>query len=88
MLAVSAFFASHRGGVELVAEAQARALTRQGCEVRLLACDVSSPPADGQDGPLFESLPASNFTERFFNFPWPTPGMWRRADDYGAGRSK
>lgn len=75
VLAVSAFFASHRGGVELVADALARALSRCGCDVTLLACDVSPPPVASDDGLRSQALPASNFAERRLGFPWPAPGL-------------
>jgi glycosyltransferase involved in cell wall biosynthesis len=74
LLVVSAYFESHRGGVELVAAAQSRALAGQGCEVDLLACGVSPAPDPAEGAVSTVSLRASNFTERWLRFPWPLPG--------------
>ena len=72
---VSAFFESHRGGVELVAGALARALAAKGCDLRLLACSVSPPPQDHAAGVRSVAVPASNFAERRLGFPWPAVGL-------------
>lgn len=75
ILVVSAYFESHRGGVELVAARLARELAAQGGEVRLLACAVSPPPPPREAGVRSDPLLASNFTERHLGFPWPLPGL-------------
>ena len=42
----SAYFESHRGGIEIVAGRLARELRRQGVEVTWFATNATPPPAD------------------------------------------
>jgi len=79
----SAYFESHRGGIEIVAGRLARELQRQGAEVTWFATG-DTPPPDRSSG-CGASLPISawNMTERRFGVPLPLPGpagvaaIWR-----------
>lgn len=79
----SAYFESHRGGIEIVAGRLARELRTRGVDVTWLASDASPPP-DAKAG-AGKALPVSawNITERRFGVPLPLPGpaglaaIWR-----------
>ncbi len=79
----SAYFESHRGGIEIVAGRLARELQRRGAEVTWFATDSSLPPQAGSG--IAASLPiqAWNITERRLGIPLPLPGpagiaaIWR-----------
>jgi glycosyltransferase involved in cell wall biosynthesis len=79
----SAYFESHRGGIEIVAGRLARELQRRGAEVTWFATDSSLPPQTGSG--IAASLPiqAWNITERRLGIPLPLPGpagiaaIWR-----------
>lgn len=79
LLTVTAFFESHRGGVEIVAGALARALGARGLDVTWLATNATPPPQDLNA----RALSAWNIAERRLGFPWPLPGpramgaIWR-----------
>lgn len=83
VLIATAYFESHRGGIEIVAGRLARELQRQGARVTWVASD-SSPPPDAASG-CGASLPISawNITERSLGVPLPVPGpkgvasIWR-----------
>jgi len=69
LVAVTNYFESHRGGVEIVAGALARGLTERGLDVRWLAAACDPPPAEGR----FQSKPLSvwNIAERRLGVPFP-----------------
>lgn len=79
----SAYFESHRGGIEIVAGRLARELQRRGAEVTWFATHTSPPPegASGCGRPL--PIGAWNITERRLGVPLPLPGagavaaIWR-----------
>lgn len=68
----SHYFASHRGGVEIVADELYRGLSERGQEVVWLAGDVTPPPeAEGKSRAV--GLPVLNFVEKKFGLPLPIP---------------
>jgi glycosyltransferase involved in cell wall biosynthesis len=71
----SAYFESHRGGIEIVAGRLARELQRGGAEVTWFAADASPPPPTGPECGAFLSVGAWNITERRFGLPLPLPGL-------------
>ncbi len=79
----TAYFESHRGGIEIVAGRLARALGHNANAVTWLATDATPAPTaeDGCGQPM--SISAWNITERRFGFPLPLPGprgvaaIWR-----------
>lgn len=79
----TAYFESHRGGIEIVAGRLARELSRCGDAVTWIATDATPGPSadDGCGTPV--SLAAWNVTERRLGFPLPLPGtrsmsaIWR-----------
>lgn len=75
---VTHFFASHRGGIEIVAGRSAQELVTLGMDVTWLATDASPPPDGGPTRSV--SLRASNLTERLLGIPFPLlfPGAIRR----------
>src|SRR5262249_6973431 len=79
----TAYFESHRGGIEIVAGMLARELRRLGAVVTWLASDASSPPAPAMACGLARPIPAWNVTERRLGVPLPLPGpkgiatIWR-----------
>lgn len=83
VLLASAYFESHRGGIEIVAGRLARELERSGAMVTWLAADATPPP-DAADGcGTARAIAAWNVTERRLGFPLPIPGpggaaaIWR-----------
>ena len=85
LLLVSAFYEAHKGGIERVAGALARALVARGVAVHWLAADASPPPEPGP-GPqsaarlTTDPIPAWNGIERRLGVPVPIWGFggWRR----------
>ena len=80
----TAYFESHRGGIEIVAGSLARELQRRGAEVTWFATDSSPPPATTGSGCCASlSIGAWNITERRLGLPLPLPGprgiatIWR-----------
>ena len=79
----TAYFESHRGGIEIVAGRLARELRQHGCEITWLASNATPPP-DGEAG-CGGALPVAawNITERRLGIPMPLPGpaglaaIWR-----------
>jgi glycosyltransferase involved in cell wall biosynthesis len=80
----TAYFESHRGGIEIVAGMLARELQRLGAEVTWFASDASPPPAPDLGCGVSRPIPAWNFTERRLGVPLPLPGpggvaiIWRQ----------
>jgi len=82
----TAYFETHRGGIEIVAGGLARELQRQGAEMTWVAADSSLPP-DAASG-CGASLPISawNIAERSLGVPLPLPGpkgvatIWRKVE--------
>lgn len=72
ILMASHYFASHKGGVEIVAGALFKGFTEKGQEVTWMASDVTPPP-----GPMGRSnaasLPVLNFVEDKMGLPFPIP---------------
>jgi glycosyltransferase involved in cell wall biosynthesis len=79
----SAYFESHRGGIEMVAGRLARELQRRGAEVTWFATDSSLPPHSGSGIAASRPISAWNITERKLGIPLPLPGpagitaIWR-----------
>jgi glycosyltransferase involved in cell wall biosynthesis len=79
----SAYFESHRGGIEIVAGRLARELQRQGAEITWFATGDSPPPERGSGCGASLPISAWNITERKFGVPLPLPGprgiasIWR-----------
>jgi glycosyltransferase involved in cell wall biosynthesis len=72
ILMASHYFASHKGGVEIVAEALFQGLTDQNQQVVWMAGNASqSPQAIGRSRAV--SLPISNFVEEKTGLPFPIP---------------
>ena len=69
----SAYFESHRGGIEIVAGRLARELERQGAEVTWFAADASPPPERNSGCGASVSIGAWNVTERRLGLPLPLP---------------
>jgi glycosyltransferase involved in cell wall biosynthesis len=82
VLLATAYFDSHRGGIEIVAGRLARELQRRGVDVTWLATDATAPPTEPGGGQAL-SVPAWNVAERRLGFPLPLPGpagvaaIWR-----------
>ena len=80
VLLATAYFDSHRGGIEIVAGRLARELQRRGTDVTWLATDATPPDADGI---RTLAVAAWNVAERRLGFPLPLPGpaavtaIWR-----------
>lgn len=80
VLLATAYFDSHRGGIEIVAGRLARELQRRGAEVLWLATDATPPVVEGGKA---LAIPAWNGAERRLGFPLPLPGprgmaaIWR-----------
>lgn len=75
ILLATAYFESHRGGIEIVAGRLARELQRAGAAVTWLATDATPPPRDGDGCGVARSIPAWNITERRVGVPLPVPGL-------------
>jgi glycosyltransferase involved in cell wall biosynthesis len=82
----SAYFESHRGGIEIVAGRLARELQRCGAEVTWFAADASPPPERSSGSGTSVSIGAWNVTERRLGLPLPLPGprgvatIWREVE--------
>jgi len=75
ILVGSAYFESHRGGIEVVAGRLAREFRRTGDSVAWMAADATSPPACNSVCDRAVPLRAFNGTERWFGIPLPVPGF-------------
>jgi len=79
----SAYFESHRGGIEIVAGRLARQLQRRGAQVAWFATDGSPPPETASSCGVSLPIGAWNITERRLGLPLPLPGprgvatIWR-----------
>jgi glycosyltransferase involved in cell wall biosynthesis len=73
VLLATAYFDSHRGGIEIVAGRLARELQRLGTDVTWLATDATPPPTEPGGGEAL-SVSAWNVAERRLGFPLPLPG--------------
>jgi glycosyltransferase involved in cell wall biosynthesis len=79
----SAYFESHRGGIEIVAGRLARELQRRGSEVSWFASDSSLPPQASCGIAACLPIRVWNITERRLGIPLPLPGpsgiaaIWR-----------
>ncbi|HET9516521.1 MAG TPA: glycosyltransferase family 4 protein [Actinoplanes sp.] len=76
VLIVSSYFPPHVGGVEVVAERQARLLTRAGHDVVVATCrsEPAAPGSERQDGFTVHRLPASTIVERRLGIAYPLVG--------------
>jgi glycosyltransferase involved in cell wall biosynthesis len=72
ILMASHYFASHKGGVEIVAEALFHAFTDNGLEVVWMAGDATPPPEPLEKSRTV-SLPVFNFVEEKIGLPFPIP---------------
>jgi len=75
VLVSSAYFESHRGGIEIVAGQLAREFRSLGHSVSWLAADASSSPPGISSASQAIPLRASNASERWLNIPLPIPGL-------------
>jgi glycosyltransferase involved in cell wall biosynthesis len=75
ILMVSAYFDSHRGGIEIVVGQLAREFRRAGQSVAWLASDATAAPTEPSvcDRPV--PIRAFNATERALGIPFPIPGL-------------
>lgn len=72
LLVLTHYFASHRGGVEIVAEQLSKALADTGpAEVTWAAGNCTAPPGDFPG--CCVPLGCSNFVEERLGIPWPIP---------------
>jgi glycosyltransferase involved in cell wall biosynthesis len=71
----SAYFESHRGGIEIVAGRLAREFRRVGHHVTWIAADATRAPAPGEVCERAVPLGAFNGTERRLGIPLPIPGL-------------
>lgn len=71
---VTHYFASHEGGIELVAEKLFRGLARRQCEVVWAAANVSEAPADDAGGTALP-LKTWNAGEAITGLPFPVPSV-------------
>lgn len=72
ILVISHYFASHKGGVEAVADALARAFAEQDHEVAWMAGDTGhDPQAEGRV--RLVPFPINNFVENRIGVPFPVP---------------
>jgi glycosyltransferase involved in cell wall biosynthesis len=74
VLLATAYFDSHRGGIEIVAGRLARELQRRGADVTWLATDATPPSASADSGKVLP-VAAWNVAERRLGFPLPLPGV-------------
>lgn len=83
VLLATAYFDSHRGGIEIVAGRLAHELQQRGARVTWLATDATPPPAAGAGVGTSRSIAGWNITERRLGVPLPLPGpagvgaIWR-----------
>jgi glycosyltransferase involved in cell wall biosynthesis len=87
VLMATAYYESHRGGIEIVAGRLARELVAGGARVTWLATDAAPPPTAGDRRGDVAPVSAWNITERHLGVPFPLPGpaalatIWRRVAD-------
>ncbi len=74
VLMASHYFASHKGGIEIVAEELFRGLAARGQEVVWVAGDATPPP-DPMAGSRSVSLRVWNFVEEKIGLPFPIPTL-------------
>lgn len=74
ILMASHYFASHKGGIEVVAEELFHALTERGQEVVWMASDATPPPEPMRRSRAV-SLPVFNFVEDRIGLPFPIPTL-------------
>jgi glycosyltransferase involved in cell wall biosynthesis len=74
ILMVTHYFASHGGGIELVALKLLRGLTQRHCEVVWAAADVSATPAEDGRGTALP-LKTWNGVEVISGLPFPVPSL-------------
>jgi len=83
VLLATAYFDTHRGGIELVAGRLARELAERGAAVSWLATNATQPAAQVASGVMPVPIPAWNITEQRLGIPFPLPGpagiaaIWR-----------
>jgi glycosyltransferase involved in cell wall biosynthesis len=75
LLLVSAYFDSHKGGIEIVAGRLAREFRKSGHDVTWLASDATSAPVQPDACDRAVAIRASNITERLLGIPFPIPGL-------------
>jgi Glycosyltransferase Family 4 len=75
ILVCSAYFESHRGGIEFVAGQLAREYCSLGHSVSWLAADASNPPSGASAAGRVVPLRASNVSERWLHLPQALPGL-------------
>jgi hypothetical protein len=75
ILVCSAYFESHRGGIEIVAGQLAREYCSLGHSVSWLAADASNPLSGASAAGRAVPLRASNVSERWLQIPQPIPGL-------------
>src|SRR6476469_2849559 len=75
ILIVSAYFDSHRGGIEIVVGQLARQFRRAGQSVTWLASDATAAPSEPWICDRSVPIRAFNATERAFGIPFPIPGL-------------
>jgi glycosyltransferase involved in cell wall biosynthesis len=73
LLIVSAYFETHRGGIEMVAGALAKEFRRAGQTVTWIASDADPIPPDDLSGRRVP-IRAWNGTEKILGIPFPIPG--------------
>lgn len=74
VLLATAYYESHRGGIEIVAGRLARELQRVGTRVTWLACDATAAPSDREGCGNARPVRAWNMTEQRLGVPLPLPG--------------
>jgi D-inositol-3-phosphate glycosyltransferase len=76
ILIVSSYFPPHVGGVEVVAQRQARLLAAAGHDVAVATCRSApaAPDFERRDGYTVRRLPASTVVERRLGIPYPMIG--------------
>ncbi len=75
ILVGSAYFESHRGGIEIVAGRLAREFRRAGHRAAWMAADATSPPPCNSVCDRAVPLKAFNSMERWLGIPLPVPGF-------------
>src|SRR5882757_662897 len=75
LLLISAYFESHRGGIEIVAGRLAREFRKAGQSVTWLASDATAAPLQPNICDRAVPVRASNVTERVLGIPFPIPGL-------------
>src|SRR5690242_14526015 len=73
-LMVTHYFASHQGGIELVAEKLFRGLIQRQCEIVWAAANVTPAPAEEPSGAVLP-LKTWNGVEAITGLPFPVPSV-------------